>query len=119
MDRTDSVPFETRIALGRWATLLAVFIVGLVLFQDMRVHRWFRSAMVWFGFLVAVLAMLQAFTSGGKVFWIFPTKNIERVMGPILSRNHYAAFIEVVLPLAIYGSIRHRREALLYSVMRL
>jgi hypothetical protein len=40
-------------------------------------------------------------------------------MGPILSRNHYAAFIEVVLPLAIYGSIRHRREALLYSVMRL
>lgn len=38
-------------------------------------------------------------------------------MGPILSRNHYAAFIEVVLPLAIYGSIRHRREALLYSVM--
>jgi hypothetical protein len=44
-------PFETRIALGRWATLLAVFIVGLVLFQDMRVHRWFRSAMVWFGFL--------------------------------------------------------------------
>jgi O-antigen ligase len=38
-------------------------------------------------------------------------------MGPILSRNHYAAFIEVVPPLAIYGSIRHRREALLYSVM--
>jgi hypothetical protein len=47
----------------------------------MRVHRWFRSAMVWLGFLVAVLAMLQAFTSGGKVFWIFPTENIERVMG--------------------------------------
>jgi len=110
-------PFETRIALGRWATLLAVFIVGLVLFQDMRVHRWFRSAMVWFGFLVAVLAMFQSFTAGGKIFWMFPTENIERVMGPILSPNHYAAFIEVVLPLAIYGSIRHRRQALLYAGM--
>jgi O-antigen ligase len=109
-------PFETRIALARWTTMLATFIVGLVVFQDARVHGWFRSALVWFGFLVAVLATLQAFTSAGKVFWIFPT-DIERVMGPILSRNHYAAFIEVVLPLAIYGSIRHRRDALLYSAM--
>jgi O-antigen ligase len=48
---------------------------------------------------------------------MFPTENIERVMGPILSPNHYAAFIEVVLPLAIYGSIRHRRQALLYAGM--
>jgi len=61
--------------------------------------------------------MFQSFTAGGKIFWMFPTENIERVMGPILSPNHYAAFIEVVPPLAIYGSIRHRREALLYSVM--
>ncbi|MGC9950110.1 MAG: O-antigen ligase family protein [Bryobacteraceae bacterium] len=110
-------PFETRIALARWATLLAVFIAGLVLFQKARVHRWFRSSMLWFGFLVAVLATLQTFTAGGKVFWIFQTENIARVMGPILSPNHYAAFMEVVLPLAIYGSFRPRRDALLYSGM--
>ena len=107
-------PFETRIALARWATLLAVFIAGLVLFQKARVHRWFRSSMLWFGFLVAVLATLQTFTAGGKVFWIFQTENIARVMGPILSPNHYAAFMEVVLPLAIYGSFRPRRDALLF-----
>jgi len=110
-------PFETRIALARWATLLAVFIAGLVLFQDPRVHRWFRSALLWFGFLVAVLATLQTFTSKGKVFWMFQAEYTERAMGPILYRNHYAAFIEVVLPLAIYGSLRHRRDALLYSSM--
>ena len=110
-------PFETRIALARWAALLAVFIAGLVLFSDERVHRWFRSVMLWFGFLVAVLATFQAFTAEGRVFWIFQTEDIERVMGPILSRNHYAAFIEVVLPLAIYGSLTRKRESLLYSCM--
>jgi hypothetical protein len=77
-------PFETRIALARWAALLAVFVTGWLLFQDERVHRWFRSAMLWFGFLVAVEATLQVFTAGGKIFWIFQTENIVRVMGPIL-----------------------------------
>jgi hypothetical protein len=114
--RTAS-PFETRIALARWTALLAVFISGLVLFQDPRVHRWFRSAMLWFGFLVAVVATLQTFTGEGKVFWIFQAEYTEGVMGPILSRNHYAAFIEVVLPLAIYASMSGKRKSLLYSVM--
>jgi hypothetical protein len=45
-------PFETRIALGRWATLLAVFIVGLVLFRTCvstagSVQPWFGSASWW------------------------------------------------------------------------
>jgi len=108
-------PFETRIAVARWTTILAVFIVGWVLFQDARVHRWFRSAVLWFGFLVAALGTFQAFTAGGKVFWIFPTEGVERLMGPILYRNHYAAFIEVVLPLAVYASIRRKKQSLLYS----
>lgn len=109
--------FETRIALTRWTTLLAAFIASWVLFQDANVWRWFRSAMLWFGFFVAVLATVQTFTAGGKVFWIFQTEYSERVMGPILYQNHYAAFIEVVLPLAVYESLRHKRESLLYSGM--
>jgi hypothetical protein len=110
-------PYETRIALTRWTTLLAVFIAGWVFFEDAGVHRWFRSAMLWFGFLVAVLATLQEFTSGDKVFWVFPTEYGGRLMGPILSPNHYAAFIEVVLPLAIYRSIGCKRDSLLYAGM--
>jgi O-antigen ligase len=110
-------PFETRIALAGWTTLLAVLIVGLVIFSDARIHRWFRSALVWFGFLVAVLATLQEVTAAGKVFWIFQTEYTERVMGPILSPNHYAAFIEAVLPMAICGSLRHKRDSLLYACM--
>jgi len=110
-------PFNTRIALARWTSMLAIFVVGYILFQDLEVHSRFRKAIVWFGFLLAALSTLQAFTSHGKVFWIFPAEVNRNVLGPFVSRNQFAAFIEVVLPLAMYGSLRHRREALLYSCM--
>ena len=73
--------------------------------------------MLWFAFLTAVLATIQTFTSGGKVFWLFPTEYTDYVMGPILNRNHYAAFIEAVLPIALYRAVRRERDSLLYSGM--
>ena len=38
-------------------------------------------------------------------------------MGPILNRNHYAAFIEAVLPIALYRAVRREHDSLLYSGM--
>jgi len=109
--------FATKRGAMQWATFLAVFLTGAILFANRNGRRWFRLAMMWFGFIVAVIATLQTFTSGGNVFWIFPSGYTDYVMGPILSRNHYAAFIEVVLPMALYESLRRERGAMLYSGM--
>ena len=109
--------FETQRATVHWTTFLAVFFIGFCLFSEDGVRRWFRSFMLWFGFVVAVLATVQTFTSGGKVFWLFSTEYTDFVMGPILSRNHYAAFIEVVLPMALYEALRGEKDSLLYSGM--
>ena len=109
--------FDTRLATLRWATFLSVFLIGISLFRDDAVRRWFRSAILWFAFLVAVLATVQTFTSNGKVFWLFATPYTDSVMGPILNRNHYAAFIEAVLPIALYLAVRRERESLRYSGM--
>ncbi len=107
--------FETENATVRWVTFLAVFLTGLFLFRDSAACRWFRSAMLWFSFSVAILALLQTFSSQGKVFWIFPTGYRDYVMGPIVYHNHYAAFIEVVLPIALYEAFRRERGSLLYA----
>ena len=107
--------FDTQSAIVRWATFLAVFLVGFSLFRDRRTASWFRSAMLWFGFAVAVLATVQTFTSD-KIFWLFSTPD-NGVMGPILNHNHYAAFIEVALPLAFYEAARRERGGLLYAGM--
>jgi O-Antigen ligase len=108
--------FETEKAIVHWATFLAVFIVGEFLFRDRFVSRWFRSVMLWFGLLVAILAVLQHFTSGGKVFWVFPS-GYSDLIGPIAYHNHFAAFIEVVLPIALYQTFRSEHRTLLYGSM--
>jgi hypothetical protein len=115
--RHTAYAFATKTAIVQWATFLAVFWVGFSLFREPEVRRHFRSAMLWFSFLVAVLATLQTFTSNGDVFWLFPSGYTDYVMGPILYRNHYAAFIEAVLPIALYEALRRERDALLYSGM--
>jgi hypothetical protein len=107
--------FDTKLAILRWTTFLCVFLIGISLFRDDAVRRWFRSAILWFAFFMAVLAIIQTFTSNGNVFWLFATPYTDYVMGPILNRNHYAAFIEAVLPIALYVAVQRERDSLLYS----
>jgi hypothetical protein len=113
---TTVYQFETKKAIVHWATFLAVFIIAEFLFQDSSVSHWFRSAMLWFGSLVAILAIFQDFTSGGKVFWVVPSRYSDS-MGPIAYHNHYAAFIEVVLPIALYHTFHSEQGTLLYGSM--
>ena len=109
--------FDTKQAVVRWLTFLCVFFVAASALRDERSLRWFRSAMLWFGAVVALVATLQAFTADGQIFWLFRVPYSERAMGPILSYNHFAAFIEVLLPLAIYQALRHTDWPYLYAGM--
>ena len=114
---STSYSFATQSATVQWATYLAIFLIGTCLFGDEQFSSWFRLAMVWFSFIVAVAAMLQTFSSAGKVFWLFPSGYTDDVMGPFLSRNHYAAFIETILPVALCLALISEKDALLYSGM--
>jgi len=65
---------------------------------------------------MSALATTQYFTSAGKVFWLFPSGYAD-ALGPFVYRNNYAAFIELLLPLAVVEALRDRRKVALYSVM--
>lgn len=110
-------PFDTKTTLVRFTTFLAVFLIGFSLFSDSGVRRWFRLAMLWFAFAVSIWATLQTFTSEGRVFWFFPTGYTTDVMGPIVYHSHWAVFVEVVLPIALYEAFRRERNSLLYAGM--
>lgn len=109
--------FETQVAILNWLTFLAIFLLGLCFFRDAEIRSWFRSAMLWFGFTVALISTLQTFTSQGKVFWLFPSKYTDYVMGPFINQNHYAVFIEIVLPIAIYKIFQCNQKSLLYPTV--
>ena len=66
--------------------------------------------LLYFGFAVSVLAVLQFFTSAGKIFWVFPSEFPDGTLGPFLNRDHYAAFVELVLPIVLFEAISDRRK---------
>lgn len=109
--------WETWNATLTWATWLAFFFLALQLFQDPAARRWFLRFAVYFGFGLSVLSTLQMFTSGGKIFWLFPSGYTDFVLGPFVYRNQYAAFLEMILPIALWQALRDPRRAFAYCAM--
>ena len=94
-----------------WAAWLALFFLALQLFRNSAARHWFLRFAVYFGFGLSVLSTLQMFTSGGKIFWLFPSGYTDFVLGPFVSRNQYAAFLEMILPIALWQGLRDPRRA--------
>src|SRR5438094_7516322 len=79
--------------------------------QDWRGFIWFGMI---FGFLVSLFAILQHLTSNGKLYWFREISSGGLPFGPYVNRNHFAGFVELILPLAlvplILGRVRRERR---------
>jgi O-antigen ligase len=60
--------------------------------------------------------VVQYFGGDGKIFWLFPT-NDAPVLGPFVNRDQYAAFIELVLPLALVQALSGGSRATLFAAI--
>lgn len=109
--------WETGKAVLFWATMLAACFIALQIFANPRLRDGFLTAMLLFGVALAVVSTLQLLTAGGTVFWLFPTPYRSFVLGPFVYKNQYAAFIELILPLAVVGAITDRRRMPVYITM--
>jgi hypothetical protein len=103
--------FVTERATLQWMTWAAVYYAAASTFQDETLAKRLRTGIVWFGFAVAVEAILQAFLSPGVVYGLFPTDYHNFVMGPIVYHTHFAAFIETILPIALFLALSDARKA--------
>lgn len=101
--------WQTWLSALYWLSNFAVLFAGIQTFCDSRVREQFLRWLVLFGFAVAVVSSLQALTSNSKVYWTFDTRyHGWVVMGPFVYHNQYAAFIELVLPVALYIALVDR-----------
>jgi len=100
-----------------WVTWLALFFLALQLLRQSAARDWFLRFVLYFGFGLSVLSTVQMFTSGGKIFWLFPSGYTDHVLGPFVYRNQYAAFLEMILPIALWEGLRDRRRAFAYFAM--
>jgi O-antigen ligase len=109
--------FETLSAVADWFTLALAFTIGYSAFQSKGVCRRFRSVAIWFGGVLAVEAILQLFSSDGKIFWLIPAEVPEVVMGPFLNRDHYSTLMVLLLPIALWAAVANRKHAWLYGCL--
>ena len=99
-----------------WFVFLLVFLLASDLLSHTGARRPFLGILTIFASLLALIATAQKYSSGGKVFWLFPSGYPDDVLGPFLNRNQYAAWIELLLPAALWLAIAgDRRLRLLYG----
>ena len=109
--------WETWNAVLTWTTQLVCFFLGLQILATRKVRGQFLQALFYFGFALSVISTLQLFTAEGNVFWLFPSGYKDLVLGPFVYHNQFAAFVEMVFPLAIVAALRDRARTLIYAGM--
>lgn len=93
--------YVTAVATLRMAALAATALLSCLILSQDRIHRWLLPSLATLGFLVSVVSVAAYYTSPGQVLWSFPSPYPD-VWGPFLSRNHFAQFLELCLPVALW-----------------
>ena len=95
---------DTGVAVLAWTGNLLAFFLAMQVCASSSVRRKFLATVLSFAFVLSVVSVVQYFSQDGKIFWLFPT-NDSLVLGPFVNRDQYAAFIEMVLPLALFEAL--------------
>jgi O-antigen ligase len=116
-------PYQTRVeALLLLASLILLFLAvqAFQTLEDWRSFVWFGMGL---GFVVSVFGILQHLTFNGKLYWFREMHYGGIPFGPFANRNHFAGFMELVLPLSlvplVLGRVRRERWAVvgLFAVL--
>ncbi len=110
--------WQSWLSILYWLGNFSVLFAAVQTFADASVReRWLRWLGL-FGFVVAVVSSLQALTTEAVVYWTFETKYKGWVvMGPFVYHNQYAAFVELVLPVALYLALTDKTWKWLYLLV--
>jgi O-antigen ligase len=88
--------------------------------KDMAALQRMMKILTFFGFVLAIFAILQKATWDGKLYWVREI-TIGSPFGPFVNRNHYAGFIDMIIPLSLglVFTIKDREKQILYGFFSL
>jgi O-antigen ligase len=113
-------PYVTIVSTMEWIACFLGCFLAIQTLETHRSQRYFRLTLVYFGLALSALAIVQYFSSNGKILWIVPTGYGFRTLGPFVNRDHYSVLIELLLPMAIYmfwTNGKRLRDAAIAGVM--
>lgn len=94
-------PHVTQNELLKVLTYLFLFYIVINNFKDRRTLERLTVIITMMGFLLAVFGLIQYFTWNGKIYWFRELRYGGAPFGPFVNRNHFAGYMEMVIPLTI------------------
>lgn len=120
--RTSSLSVDveaTRATVLALLFLLVSFVIAGNFFEGRERLRSLIHFLIIYGLMMALFALVQHFTWNGRFYWLRPD-TAERSMpfGPFVNRNHFAGYMELLMPLPVAMVITHaaRRDTRLFHV---
>jgi O-antigen ligase len=102
-------PFRTRLRLLTLLCYVALFAVIVGHYRTRQRLTRLLGVAVLSAFAVSFMGILQKLSWNEKLYWI-REGDYQSVFGPYVNRNQYAAFAELMLPVAICMALAARRE---------
>jgi O-antigen ligase len=99
--RMTAYPYLTGTTLLKLSAYFILFFLATQAFReraDLTKLAWF---LVFLGFVVSLFGIIQHFTSEGKIYWFRELTAGGSPFGPYVNRNHFAGFVELVLPVGL------------------
>ena len=106
-------PYATRVALFHYGACALLFVVLGGVLRNKRGITWAVSLLLAAGLFQAAYAMIDhvAGSGGESVFWAHKKHYASSFSGTFFNKNHFAGFLEMLLPLgvALVLAVRRRR----------
>jgi putative inorganic carbon (HCO3(-)) transporter len=94
-------PYATRIHFLILLTCFAAFYFAQIVGHDPRRKKFFIASLVALGTFEAFYGMVQYLTGWQQVFTYVKKFDLEEATGTYINRNHYAGFLEMILPFSL------------------
>lgn len=95
--------YATWNASMRMSACAATALASSIALRNIGARHRFLTGVAWFGFAVSIVGTLAYYTSPNKILWIFPSSYSD-TWGPFLSRNDFAALLELSFPPAVWAA---------------
>jgi O-antigen ligase len=84
-----------------WASYAGLFFLASEVFHERQLLFVFGFFCAGYGFLLALFAIIQEFTSNGKIYWVVSPRNGGWIYGSYVNHANYAGLMEMLIPFAL------------------
>jgi O-antigen ligase len=108
-------PWRTAVTTLDWATYAAAGWLSAQIAGNFDFSREFQRVLVNTGFVVSTVGALHWLYSPGRILWFFVDPYQLHLTFPLLNHSHFAAFVELALPPAIWAAIKAGKADLFHT----